>query len=58
MQDDFLCPHARYREQFTPKNLAFNTNLQEFAQQVSFVVGLETGVRLSPQAAYEQIEAL
>ena len=37
--------------------LRFHTP-QEFAQQVSFVVGLETGGKLSPQAAYEQIEAL
>lgn len=55
---DFFCPRARYQGQFTPENLAFNALLQEFAQRVNLIVALETGGKLSPQAAYEQIEAL
>jgi hypothetical protein len=55
---NFLCPQNRYRGKFTPANLAFNSNLQEFAQRVSLIVGLETGGKLSPQAAYAQIEEL
>jgi hypothetical protein len=53
-----LCPIARYWGKFTPANLAFNANLQEFSHQVSLIVALETGGKLSPQAAHAQIEAL
>jgi hypothetical protein len=55
---DVLCPIARYWGKFTPANLAFNANLQEFSHRVSLIVALETGGKLSPQAAYEQIEEL
>jgi hypothetical protein len=55
---DVLCPYNSYWGKFTPANLAFNANLQEFAQKVSLIVSLETGGKLSPQAAYAQIEAL
>jgi hypothetical protein len=57
-QTNFLYPQNRYQGKFTPANLAFNSNLQEFAQRVSLIVGLETGGKLSPQAAYVQIEEL
>jgi hypothetical protein len=40
------------------RRAAFNANLQEFAQKVSFIVALETGGKLSALAAYDQIEAL
>jgi hypothetical protein len=55
---DVLRPIDRYWGKFTPANLAFNANLQEFSHQVSLIVALETGGKLSPIAAYEQIEAL
>jgi hypothetical protein len=58
MPSTSLCAFARYHGEFTPANLAFNANLQEFAQKVSFIVALETGGKLSAQAAYEQIESL
>jgi hypothetical protein len=57
-QIDVLCPISRYWGKFTPANLAFNANLQEFSHQVSLIVALETGGKLSPQAAYAQIEEL
>ena len=57
-QFNLLCAFARYQGEFTPANLAFNANLQEFAQRVSFIVALETGGKLSALAAYEQIESL
>ena len=57
-QTNLLHPFARYRGEFTPANLAFNANLQEFAQKVSLIVALETGGKLSAQAAYDQIESL
>ncbi len=57
-QSNLLYAFAPYHGEFTPANLAFNANLQEFSQKVSFIVALETGGKLSTQAAYEQIEAL
>ncbi len=57
-QSNLLCTFARYQGDFTPANLAFNANLQEFSQKVSLIVALETGGKLSALAAYEQIEAL
>jgi hypothetical protein len=57
-RDDFLYPSSRYHGEFTPENLAFNANLQEFAQRVSYVCGLETGGKIAPEDAYEQIKHL
>ncbi|HIK15049.1 MAG TPA: hypothetical protein IGS53_07100 [Leptolyngbyaceae cyanobacterium M33_DOE_097] len=55
---NFLYPRSRYYGQIKPENLMFNANLQEFAQRVMFVADLETGGKLSSQAAYEQIKTL
>jgi hypothetical protein len=57
-RDDFLYPRSRYHGEFTPQNLAFNANLQEFAQRVSYVCSLETGGKIPPEEAYEQIKYL
>lgn len=61
-QDDskerFLYPTGRYYGKFTPENLAFNANLQEFAQRVSLLCGLETGGRLPPEETYREIKKL
>jgi hypothetical protein len=57
-RDDFLYPHGRYHGKVKPENLVFNANLQEFAQKLSFITGLETSGKLSPEEAYNQIEAL
>jgi hypothetical protein len=35
--NDFLSPHSSYAGHFTPENLAFNANLQEFAQKISWL---------------------
>lgn len=35
-----------------------NANLQEFAQKISYIVNLQTGGKLSTEAAYVQIETL
>ncbi|HIK26614.1 MAG: hypothetical protein N3E45_09280 [Oscillatoriaceae bacterium SKW80] len=55
---DFLSPRSRYYGKFTPENLAFNANLQEFAHKVSFICALETNGKISPEQAYEDIKAL
>lgn len=54
-KSSFLYPQSRYRGQFTPEHLAFNANLQEFAQRISYICALETGGKLSPDEAYEKI---
>lgn len=56
--DDFLYPRSRYRGEFTPENLVFDANLQEFAQKVNFICNLETNGKLPPEEAYKQIKAL
>lgn len=56
--EQFLYPQARFRGEFSPEHLAFNANLQEFAQRVSLICGLETGGKLPPGEAYSQIKQL
>lgn len=54
---DFLDRRHSYRGQVTPENLAFNANLQEFAERVNLIAGLQTGGKLSPQESYAQIKS-
>jgi len=56
--DDFLNPRGRYRGEVKPENLAFNANLQEFAQRVSYLCNLETNGKLETEEAYQQIKDL
>ncbi len=57
-KQSFLYPRSPYHGQVKPENLVFNANLQEFAQQISYICNLETGGKLSPEEAYNQIKAL
>lgn len=57
-KERFLYPVGRYRGEFTPEHLAFNANLQEFAQRVSLICGLETGGKISTKDAYKEIKQL
>ena len=57
-KDDFLYPRGRYYGHVKPENLVFNANLQEFAQRISYICNLETGVKLPPEEAYKQIKEL
>lgn len=57
-KESFFYPISRYRGEFTPEQLAFNANLQEFAQRVSLICGLETGGKVSSDQAYEDIKKL
>lgn len=57
-KDDFLYPRGRYYGHVHPENLVFNANLQEFAQQVNYICNLETGGKIAPEDAYEQIKLL
>ncbi len=57
-KQNFLYPRAPYHGEFKPENLAFNANLQEFAQKVSYICNLETGGKISNRDAYKKIKAL
>ncbi|ELS30864.1 MULTISPECIES: DUF7219 family protein [Pseudanabaena] len=57
-KDRFLNPIFGYRGEFTPENLAFNANLQEFANRISLICALETGGKIPPMEAYKQIKDL
>lgn len=58
VDDDFLYPRSSYHGDFSPENLIFNANLQEFAQRVSFISGLETGGKISSEEAYNEVKKL
>ena len=57
-KDEFLHPRSRYRGDFTPENLAFNANLQEFAQEIGYVVNLQTNGKVSTEEACRRIKAI
>ncbi|MEM9535598.1 MAG: hypothetical protein AAGA40_08000 [Cyanobacteria bacterium P01_E01_bin.45] len=53
-----MYPRARYRGEFTPEKLAFDANLQEFAQKIGVICALETGGKIPSLDAYTQIKQL
>lgn len=57
-RDELLTPRARYKGEFTPANLAFDANLQEFAQRVAYICGLETAGKITPHDAHSRIREL
>lgn len=57
-KDSFLHPIGKYHGEFSPNNLAFNSNLQEFAQQISYLCNLEANGKISPEATYTEIKQL
>ncbi len=44
-KESFLYPLGSYHGKFSPANVAFNANLQEFAQKVSLICSLETNLK-------------
>jgi hypothetical protein len=57
-KSDFLNPRSRFHGEFTPENLVFDSNLQEFSHRVGIICALETGGKLTPEQAFEQIRSL
>ena len=57
-KDKFLNPISNFRGEFSPQNLAFDANLQEFANRISLICALETGGKISANEAYQQIKTL
>ena len=57
-KDQFIYPKESYRGEFNLENMAFNANLQEFAQKVNIVCNLETNGKITSNDAYKQIKKL
>lgn len=55
-KDDFLYPRSKYYGDFSPEDLAFNANLQEFSQRVGHICSLETGGKITAAEAYTQVK--
>ena len=55
---DFLNPYSRYYGEVKPENLVFNANLQEFANRVTIICGLETNGKMTPDEAYKEVKSL
>jgi len=55
---DWVINKAKYRGKWTPANVVFDDNLQEFSQRVGFICALESNGKLSPIDAYRQIKHL
>ena len=56
LKESFLYPIGNYYGEFSPEKLVFNANLQQFAQQVSYLCGLEANGKMTPQDTYEEIK--
>jgi hypothetical protein len=57
-KENFLSPRNQFRGNFSPENLAFDANLQEFANRISILCNLETAGKIPPEQAYEEIKKL
>ena len=55
---DFLYPIGNYYGKFSPERLAFNANLQEFAQKASYLCALESNGKMTGEEAYKEIKKL
>ena len=54
----FLYPYNRFRGKFSPQNLVFNANLQEFAKKVEYLCALHTNGKLSTEQVYGELKLL
>lgn len=57
-KDAFMFPQRSFHGEFTPENLVFDVNLQEFADRVGIICALENGGKIAPAEAYRQIKEL
>ncbi|MCS7225809.1 MAG: hypothetical protein NZ821_02315 [Gloeomargarita sp. SKYB31] len=57
-KESFIYARSSYHGEFTPQRFLFNANLQEFAQRVSIICGLETGGKITSEEAYREIKRL
>ncbi|QIR37116.1 hypothetical protein HCG51_10495 [Tolypothrix sp. PCC 7910] len=54
--ENFIYQKYNYRGKFTPNNLVFNANLQEFAARVSYICDLHTSGKITTEDSYKQID--
>ena len=57
-KEQFIYPKDSYRGEFKLNQVAFNANLQEFAQKVNIICNLETNGKITSHAAYQRIKDL
>lgn len=55
---NFLDQNYQYRGEFTPNNLVFNANFQEFSRRVGYICNLQTAGKLSTEESYKLLESL
>lgn len=55
---NFLYPQPAFRASSQPQRIMYDANLQEFAQRVSYIAGLESGGKLSAEESYQAISSL
>jgi len=56
--EKFLYPQPSFRASSHPERVMFDANLQEFAQRVSYIAGLESGGKMSAEESYQAIQSL
>lgn len=57
-RDDWLHSHRRYTGDDKPENRMFKADLQEFAHRVGIITSLETGGKIPPTEAFDQMATL
>jgi hypothetical protein len=57
-KERFLYPLGKYYGEFSPSKLAFNANLQIFAQQVAYLCSLEANGKITSEDTYLEIKKI
>ena len=61
-RDGIQSPRERFSsfhgEDWSPQRAAFHQNLEQFADRIGLIVGLQGNGKVSQEEAYEQIKAL
>ena len=54
----FINPHSHYYGEFTPENLKFHNEMEEFVQEANIISNLAGNGKMSLDQAFSEIEAL
>lgn len=57
-KEEFLYPKSSYHGQFSPQDMLFDNNLQDFSQRISIICALENNGKITPKEAYSRIKSL
>ncbi len=55
---EFLYPRSSYGGSGSPELREFDQQLQEFAQRVGYIAGLETGGKMTAEESYRALQSL